>query len=239
MSKRSSLGVADIRSVFRLLNEMSELKHDQPASRHHLIHGLCGLLKARQGSLMKFDQFTPTGTPRLTDFAGGGWASPEAARLWEQAMAADNWRGDPVLNQATKMPGDACAFRRCELVSDRDYYGGFSFNVIAKTAGVDDTMVAWFREKEQGRVTGLAFQRAFGERGFSSRQREMLQLVTDELRLLYDAGKLTPTPIAAPALPPRLLRVFTELLTGKSEKQIAATLQLSRPELMAIFIRGQ
>jgi DNA-binding CsgD family transcriptional regulator len=216
MSKRSLLSLTDIRGVFRLLNEMLDTKADHAMRRHHLVEGLCRLLSARQGSVLEFVEFSPNGNPRLVDFVGGGWASPEAAELWQEKMKSENWRGDAVLNEAVQMVGPSQAFRRCELVSDQEYYSGDSYHLIAKKAGVDDTMVAWFGREEPGRVSALAFQR------------EILSLVVSELRVLYLAGKLDPPSNVLPPLPPRLSRLLRELLTGRGEKQIAASLGLSR-----------
>jgi DNA-binding CsgD family transcriptional regulator len=256
MSKRNSLTLPDIRNVFRLLNEMQELKTDRRLGRHNLIQGLCGLLSARQGVSLCWSGFSSTGQLKLLEFVGGGWASPEAAALWEQAMNAAQWRGDPVLNQATCIAGDVRAFRRCELVCDEDFHASEVYNQISKHSDTDDLLVGWFRHGQQDQVTGLSFQRSWGDRRFSPRQREILRLVVSELQLLHKAGKLDPAPTGLPALPPRLAQLLTELLSGKSEKQIAATMCLSkltvndyvkrlyrrldvqsRPELMAQFIQ--
>jgi DNA-binding CsgD family transcriptional regulator len=226
MGRRSTLTNADIRNVMRLIGDMRDIKGD--AGRTQLIQGLCELMGARQGSVLHFQGFTPTGNPRLDGFVGGGWASPEAARLWEATMATGNWRGDPVLNQATQVTTPSNAFRRCELVNDKDYYSSESYNLIAKAAGVDDTLVAWFQENTPGSVTAMAFQRGWGESQFSPRQREMMALVVDEMRVLYEAGKLNKNSPIPQNLPPRLSRLLGELLTGKGEKQIATALGLSR-----------
>ncbi len=254
MSKRTSLSLSDIRNVFRLLNEMQELREDPRLGKQHLIQGMCDVLGARQGVTIGWAGFCPDGQLKLLEFTGGGWASREAAQLWEQLLQMGDWRGDPVLNRSTQIAGSENAFRRCELVSDKTYYSGDGYNLIAKTAGVDDTLVGWFRHREHARVTGLAFQRGWRERSFSPRQREILSLLVSEMRLLHLREKLR-TPDQTPLLPPRLSALLTELLTGKSEKQIAATLGLSRhtvngyikdlyrrmevqsrPELMAKFV---
>jgi DNA-binding CsgD family transcriptional regulator len=231
MGKSTRMRLPEIRAVFRLLNEVVELRADPAAGRRHMVVGLCGLVGARQGAALRWQGFSPRGELRLLEFVPGGWASAAASRLWEGLMRQPNWRGDPILDVATRVRGRVVTCLRRQLVPDREWYASEVANVVAKCAEIDPHLVCWYR-KDTGtaydEVTGVALHRAWGDRDFGERDRQLLHLFNEELFRLDRAGRIDPLSDPASVLTPRQRAVLKCLLGGDSEKEAARRLGVSR-----------
>lgn len=231
MSRSSRLRLDEIRAVFRLLNEVQELRADRSACARRIVGGLCELLRARQGALLRWSGFSPRGELRLLQFVPGGqWECPAAAAAWEGLMEQPNWRGDPILDAATRVGGTVVTCRRSQLVSDRDWYSSEVANVVAKQARIDPHMVCWYRRPAGGEdeVRGVALHRAWGDRDFREHERQLFHLFNEELYRLDREGKLDGRPDPAAGLTPRQREVLMCLLRGDSEKEAARRLAVSR-----------
>ena len=109
-------------------------------------------------------------------------------------MQQPNWRGDPILDGATRVRGTVVACRRQELVDDPSWYRSEVANVVARTAGIDPHLVSWFRrDSDDEQISGIALHRAWGESDFTERDKQILMLFTSELHRLYRAGELDVT----------------------------------------------
>ena len=258
MGKLHALRLSDIRNVFRLLNEIRELRAKPVEAKCVMINGLCRLVGARQGTAMSWSGFAPGGRLRLLDFVPGGWASDEAAAIWQQLMKMDDWRGDPILNRAVQIPGRVLAFLQDELVPRSQWERSTVRYEVARRAGVDENIVAWYRRDRSDAVEGIALHRAWSDRPFGERQRNILHLFNLELYRLFREGKLDLGRKPLPRLSPRRQEVLDRLLAGDSEKQVARFLGISpftvndhvkaiyrqagvnsRGELMARFIEAK
>jgi DNA-binding CsgD family transcriptional regulator len=152
-------------------------------------------------------------------------------------MHQPDWRGDPILDGATRVAGTVVACRRRELVSDEGWYRSEVANVVARTAEIDPHLVSWFRrDGANEQISGIALHRAWGERDFTERDKQVLLLFTSELYRLYQSGVLDVTDYVEPSgddprLPPlteRQRQVLARLLAGDSVKEAARRLGLSR-----------
>jgi DNA-binding CsgD family transcriptional regulator len=254
-SVRIRLG--EIRSVFRLLGEMRELKARTAAWQEHMIVGLCRFTGARQGASMHWRGFTSAGRIELLDFSAGGWAEPSSALLWAEMMRREDWRGDPILNRTSPIRHAVATRVREQLVDDRDWYRSEVVQAIAQIAKVDNPLVSFFRRNPPDEVSGISLQRGANDRRFSERDRRLLHLFNLERRRLYDSGAFDRVEESR-ELSPRLKQVLDLLLVGDGEKQVARKLGLSkhtvndyvkglykrfdvhsRGELMARFVGGQ
>jgi DNA-binding CsgD family transcriptional regulator len=153
-------------------------------------------------------------------------------------MQQPDWRGDPILDGATRVRGTVVACRRRELVDDPVRYRSEVANVVARTAGIDPHLVSWFRrDGADEQISGIALHRAWGDRDFNERDKQILLLFTSELYRLYKRGDLDVTrhvetsgddDARLPALSPRQREVLTRLLAGDSLKQVAQRLGVTR-----------
>lgn len=160
---------------------------------------------------------------------------------------------DPINRAARSRNTGVETFLRRDVVSDPDWYRNEHVE-LRRQLGLDDVLTC--AQPVVGGTLFLSVHRACGDRRFNDEERfllETLQRCTSWLlRKLADDRVLGPV---APALPPRLERMLAELLTGRSEREIAAESGLSphtvhkyveslyrelqvssRPELMALYI---
>src|SRR5205085_12269102 len=77
-------------------------------------------------------------------------------------------------------------------------------------------------------VDQLGLHRAFGDAPFSAAEHRLIRLFHAELGRLWRKDVLRAAANLQQDLPPRLSQTLAELLSGKSEKEIAARLELSR-----------
>src|SRR5262249_13172431 len=154
------------------------------------------------------------------------------------------------------------AYLRRDLVDDRTWYRSPHIAEFARGLDADDVAAAVV-PIGGGAEMIVSATRAWGERRFSGRERELLRLITTHARWLGRRhanpigdrrGRLRVEGVRA-RLAPRLRALLELLLTGRSEKQIAAAAHVSprtahkyieqiyrafevssRAELMALFI---
>jgi len=192
-----------------------------------------------------------------------GFFQPGSGMLWgadetvirhinEWFFAGREYVRDPV-NRAVRARPTAEAFARRHLVNDPDWY--LVEHVDGRRQMGFDDVLTCAHEVPGGRVF-ISLHRAWGERPFSDADRDLLTLLKRcnawLLRKLADDRLLAP---AAPPLPARLRKVLPELLSARSERDIADELGLSqrtvhkyvealyrelhvssRAELMALYI---
>ena len=227
MSHSEQPTLAEIRAVFRLLGILREAETDRPAWRQRMVTGLCGLLGAKQGSILGLDGFHPNGQMRLIDAVHGGWANATAAAIWEGQLRSGEFKSDVLLIKAQEVPGAVMAMLRAELVPDDEFYAAPLVRELLPMMGIDSHVVGWQRMPGGGEAVGLTFHRELGARAFSVKERTVLRLFIEELHLLRRDGKLGPTEVESPRLSRREQQVLGRLLAGASVKETAGKLSLS------------
>ncbi|HTO99114.1 MAG TPA: hypothetical protein VMK66_18815, partial [Myxococcales bacterium] len=70
--------------------------------------------------------------------------------------------------------------RRRDLVADGEWYCSDSYNLLVRPFGFDDYLYS-FRALGNGRVAGIALRRAFGDRPFCEEDRNLLDLLYEEM----------------------------------------------------------
>jgi DNA-binding CsgD family transcriptional regulator len=256
MSHSEQPTLAEIRAVFRLLGILREAETDRPAWRQRMVTGLCGLLGAKQGSILGLDGFHPNGQMRLIDAVHGGWANPTAAAIWEEQLRTGEFQNDLLIIRAQSTPGDVNAMLRPELVTDEEYYNSPIARELLPIVDIDSHVVGWQRMPDGLDTIGVTFHRERGARPFSLRERAVLRLFIEELNVLRLQGILVDKRLEGPKLSRRESEVLERLLTGASVKETASHLHLSartvedyvkvlyrkhgvhsRAELLAKFVR--
>lgn len=243
----------DLRRIVDLCREVGEIAAPDEALQH-LLTGSARIIGAEVVSL--FAAHVEHDCYR----AGGG----TVMGLDPSQMAlAQRWYFEPgapirdPLNRALCVKGEARDVRtRRSLIGDRVWYEDPHTQEKARGLGLDDVLVL-VRPLGDANVMFL-LHRAPGDRPFDDGDPERLSLLADLSGWFFErlagAGILVPA-YHQPPLPPRLSRVLDELLSGLSEKEIAARLQCrpatvhkyveqlyrtyavsSRAELMALWI---
>jgi DNA-binding CsgD family transcriptional regulator len=227
MSHSEQPTLAEIRAVFRLLGILREAESDRLAWRHRMVTGLCGLLGAKQGSVLGLDGFHPNGKMRLIDAVHGGWANPAAAAIWEGQLRSGEFQNDLLILRAQSTPGDVSAMLRDELVTDDEYYRSPIAQELLPILDIDSHVVGWQRMPDGLDTIAVTFHRERGTREFSLRERAVLRLFIEELNLLRLEGNLVEKRLEGPRLSRRESEVLARLLTGASVKETASQLRLS------------
>lgn len=224
--KSSRPRLREVRDIFRLLGEMQTLGHDAIAWQQRMIEGLCDLVDARQGASLQFTEFTADGQVELRSLIPAGWSVPAAAEHWEQWLKKGNYREDPILDRLTKLEANVVARVREEVVDEDAWRRSPLAQTVAVVADIDQHLVGFYRKRRRDEIHGIALYRGHGEPPFNMRERNIMHVFNVELRRLYREGRLSL--VDGPHLSPREREVLDLLLKGRSEKQAAAALELSR-----------
>ena len=228
MSHSNQPTLADLRALFRLLGDVRELSGDRLAWRQRMVTGLCGLLGAKQGTVLGLDGFHPGGQMRLVDAVHGGWANQAAAGIWEGQLRSGDFRNDSLLIGAQNTPDVVCAMLRPELVPDRTFYSSPIVQELLPVVDIDSHVVGWQRMPDGKDAVALTFHRERGARDFGLKERALLRLFIEELHQLRLDGKFGGVEVAdGPRLSRREGEVLARLLKGESVKEAAGHLHLS------------
>jgi DNA-binding CsgD family transcriptional regulator len=227
MSHSNQPTLAELRGLFRLLGDIRELSGDRLAWRQRMVAGLCGLLGAKQGTVLGLDGFYPGGQMRLIDAVHGGWANAAAAALWENQLRSGEFRNDSLLIEAQKTSDILCAALRPELVPDATFYASPIVQELLPVVGIDSHVVGWQRMPNGRDAVAVTFHRERGARDFGLKERAMLRLFIEELHQLRLDGKLGDLEDNGPPLSRREREVLARLLKGESVKEAAGHLRLS------------
>jgi DNA-binding CsgD family transcriptional regulator len=215
MALLALLTEADLRAVLRIVNDARDLPRGSRDQLEHVLRGLAGLIGAQIGIWGEIDA-----GGRLYPAFEFGWSGSA-----ERAVFVDYARGLTSLPEDPSVP----AFLRCaanpviavtrqDLVADREWYRSAHVQELRRAARVDACIYAgWPGGKRFGM---FSLHRAWGEPPFGDRERALVGAVCAECTFLRK-----PTKVAS--LPPRLRQVLSLLARGRSEKQVAADLDLS------------
>ncbi|MEM6749645.1 MAG: LuxR C-terminal-related transcriptional regulator [Planctomycetota bacterium] len=210
----------DVRGMARLLGDLRELRHDTLAQEQRIVDGLCELVGAPFGWASSFDGFRPGQPTRLTRFVTGEVQDPAVARAFTEWSQLSTFDDDPLVVKARRSRLDADQLCRSQSWADDDWRRFPIFEALNEPAGIVDSLALWFRYPGGEAIRGFALQRTTGDRNFAPRELALARLIIEEIGALYRDGLLEPdTP---PKLPARLANLVPLLLSGLSQKQIAA-----------------
>jgi DNA-binding CsgD family transcriptional regulator len=210
----------DARSVFRILADLAQLRHDTLAWRNRMLTELGALVGAHVG----VGGEAPAG--RFLDassHAGSvdtGWATGSDRRAWMSVCARSEPDIDPA--DATIARLGRCSYTRSRqwLVTDTDWYSSVIFNEHYRPAGIDHYIVS-HREIPEHRCAHYFFLfRSRSDRPFTERDRKLVHHFHRELGLAWREA-------AQHRLPRRQEQTLVLLQAGLSEKEVADRLELS------------
>lgn len=219
---KAPLTLKQVRAVFRLVGDIRERGANPDAWRPHMVGVLRKMLRAQivVSSEIHFHRVGPRGaqTMRVIDI---GWISDADGNVVKASSEREGEEPEDFWLSAVASPrvnGDASEPDR-EIVPVkpmRKLYAGRSF-ILSQVA-----------LPHAGAVDQLGLHRAFGDEPFTRTHHRLVRMLHVELGRLWRRDALRRAKDPAAALPPRLAQTLDQLLVGKSEKEIALRLELSR-----------
>ncbi|MDB5355899.1 MAG: Transcriptional regulator, LuxR family protein [Phycisphaerales bacterium] len=229
MSKSQLVRARDVARLLHLGRELDELPPDPAARMQHVAQSVCRLLRAKLGAMGFGEGFTPAERPRFTSAVGAGSIDQQEQAVFVRYVAGDI-SVDPCIPELASHCQSAYAFRREQLVNNKQWYGYPHVSDDRRAAGVDDVIYSMRRLNRRGTLQSIAVHRPWGDpRRFNEQDRTLLRLAH-----LTVAPKIAPPrPLTRPQrlarqLSLRLRQTLARLLLGESEKQIAVDFSLSR-----------
>jgi DNA-binding CsgD family transcriptional regulator len=216
---QSKLKLRDLRAVFRLVGELRELGADPGKWRPHLVRRLSEMLRAEivTSSELHFRRLRNGGT-KVLDI---GWGTDAGGTVWEIRTEQEQARPETYLLSLGAEPEHGAGpsaegeEQNVPVRPVQPVYGGRSF------------ILSQFPLPHISAVDQLGVHRAWGEAPFTTAEHKLIRLFHVELGRLWKRDALKRAQDPKFELPPRLKQTLDALVTGFSEKQIAAKLKLS------------
>jgi len=251
------VSVDDISRVFRLVQEVCDRWDEPRAWRECLLNGACALLGGRMATMLAdcggarghFGQFAPVAVV----------GAPERYRQ-ELMQFTSQWQSRSYAEAADSNPGFKAVRER--MVSQR--WATVSRSELVKdgaclpTDDSDDFLISVRGVDLPKRIEIINIFRPCSAEPASDREVALLKLLHDEIAPLVGVRLATEDHLCREGLSKRLRETLSLLMQGKSEKEVAAAMNLgsrtvhdyvttlyehfrvcSRSELLAYFIRRQ
>jgi DNA-binding CsgD family transcriptional regulator len=212
----------EIKSLLRLVGEVTELPRDKVARRTHVLHGLLSLVGGRSAVALEMagpgeGPFARPGTIVNVDYG------TESEARQSETYLVHNHPADPVLPGFLAARGQTLTMTRD--VDDAAYHRTDHFNIVRRPFGIDHSLYCRLTlPNDDDLAVGL--QRGPADPDFGERDKALVHLLHTSAPHVYAAPRS-----AAPELDelaPRLRPVLRHLLQGDAEKEVAAKLKLSR-----------
>ncbi len=223
-----SLSLAEIRTVFRIVVECRDVGADVYAWNQVLVEQLHRELRSVFTASFIFP--LPLDQIRLNDaiLFCEQWEFPQYRPRWAELYAAGQL---PYLPTVTNFFADfqsGRTARRSDLIDDLTWSRSEELLEFRSLCAQDDLLMSAFVVPETNQLHCLSLNLPNDGSRFTESQRDVVQLLHEELLpLIGNQLKLTSD---APyrILPPRLRQVFERLMEGLSEPQIGEELQISK-----------
>lgn len=224
--KSDTVRFDELQRALRLALELRDLPQGSELQKRHALEGMAALVGAQVGVWANADGLTKS---RMTlhkeiDF---GWSCDSERRVFlEYADSAHLQSLDPSMPAlARETTSTLCTFTREQLLDDRTWYGSEHVQRFRHAARVDSFLCGIYAPGGDA-MSGFALHRAWGDRAFSERERRLVDVIHRVCAFLYEpSAELSPAILQG--LSPRLRDTLRGLVRGRSEKQLAAELELS------------
>ena len=229
MSKTSRLTNRQIRQVSELLGEVKELGADAKAWRTHALRGLINLTHAQVGLTLDTMNALPGKLPSLVDPIDIGWRSIADSQTYYEYYRQEIVE-DPAASEWVRLHQHMrfITTTRRQLLGDEHWYSSFSVSELRRFAGVDDFVLSSVA-LGQGMLHGFIIYRPWGAPPhFGLRERRLMRLFHIWLLRLYKKSLAVSVPQEVAGLPPRVRQMLDLLLAGRSVKEAAAQMGVSR-----------
>lgn len=226
MSEAYDLTVDEVRQAMRLVAECREVARDSAAWN---LRAACFFQdQLRSVFVSCFTARFADGGVTAQDLLFAFWADNRFHTRWQKFNADHGYRRYlSVQRFSERYDGQLLTAVRQDLIPDAEWAS--EAERVDRLAVEQDELIISAVPVADGLSHVFSINRAAGDGPFSQRDRDMVRLVHEELALLFD-GRLSVKPHDQPRLSdltPRLHAVLICLLTGESNKQIAARFRLS------------
>jgi hypothetical protein len=229
MARSQRLSEAEVRRCFRLVGEICEAGDDPQAWRLTMAQGVSRLVGASK-CIVDEERVGREPSESAIDGAVVIGFDTEGLEAFADYMRAGGFHIHPFYPFIQPRATTPFTRRRCEIVDDPTWYRSDVMQFHRRTTNMDDTIHSRQPIPRDGWSNMFAAFRDSEERKFSVRERRLVHLVHEEVARLW----WRPTaPDPADALPPRLGQIVHGFRAGRSEKQVALDLGLTRQTVHA------
>ena len=223
--------LSEIGRPSKLVYEACELGADPIAWRDHLVGGLNALL----GSDVAFGGRADWGDDLngrssrdkvLRIFSDVGWSTDSEREVYLDWLGHGTPMDNPMCGKLIETGALKAVVARQEVVTQQEWRRAPVIDRLRTSAHIDEAMCS-VELLAPGQMLLLAVQRSTGRRPFQTRERRLLELVHDEVRLKLGTRLALFDEPSVLKLPLRLRMTLRCLLEGDGEKQIAARLGVS------------
>ncbi len=229
-----NIPTARLRQLLRLLGEGYELSADPVECQRHLLDGVARLVGGVCVMRAQVHDYRPGGGFDVRHCVAVGLDEDHQRRLVD--LQSRQVACNPSLARIMKrhdelaVQGVATALRQ-DIIDDHDWYGSAFVAEVRRPARVDGHIHS-ARLVGRAHADTLGVARAWGDPPFREDDRDVLRVFHAEVLGRFRSPGDGP-PVVLPPAPggrwtPRERATLELLLTGASEKQVAATLGLSR-----------
>lgn len=244
-SKSVRVRLDDVKTLLRLMHEVHELPPVRERRVTHFLDALCPLLNSEVILMSELADCLPDRMGRLVSWTYGGWMAPSTlSKLGQYPAERDRFGPFNRVICSTRLPSGV--HRRREHVRDQDHYRSDYYQDFCRTWGCDHEACFLRPLPQAGGMMALSIHQSLGKRSFGERERNLLALVGSEFDWLLKWAA-SPHPHSSASrnigqllarggdqgdrsvtLTPQARRVLTLLLEGRSEKEIARLMFISR-----------
>jgi DNA-binding CsgD family transcriptional regulator len=255
------LRLRDVALAHQIVGECRELWADPAAWRQHLVEGAGRLTGMTVAHYSEMTLPSPECTPRYRCHVATGFPESGDWKVYRASLAAypnifDFFIGSRRLLRNLALGVPAAGLRE-ELCPDRRWYRSEVYNEFRRPIRADGNVISIVLHA-LGQYTMLDVNQNSGDARPTGRTKQQLELLHRLIAPLIGVELATENHRGMHGLSPQLRATLAQLLEGKTEKKIAASLGLrpatvheyvgklyrhfevgTRAELMAYFIRRQ
>ncbi len=223
-NRSSHVRVEDVRSLLRLFAECREIADAGDRPTVHFLDGLARITRAAVALQIDASGMRPDAPPVIERVHDVGWANDTDRGRVYGYVATQRLDADPLTRAITERSDRVVTVARADVATLHEWDTSEVRNDIHRPSAIDDSLLSMVR-KGGGCVSVIALKRAWGDPPFADEERDLLDLAHGECAWIFrDEDARAPLDIH---WSPRERETLGLLLTGQSEKSIAATLGLS------------
>jgi DNA-binding CsgD family transcriptional regulator len=220
------LRTEDVRALLRLVGECREILDAGERPSQHFLHGIARLTRSQIAIQMSAVGIAAGSRPVFVDVHDIGWGTGSDRERVYGYVTSTPIDADPFTAALLRTPGPQVTLTRRDAMSEHAWARAEVRNDVHRPSGIDDSLLSLARTPKKGEVRVIALKRAWNEPSYGDVEREILDLAHTECGGLIEAPPQKHAALAG-AWSPREKETLDLLLTGASEKSVAATLGLS------------
>lgn len=229
-SKNAQPRLRDVRRIYRILWECTELNSDSNAWRTHLLEGVSSIIGARVGLYMHLHNPLQE-TERLEAAMSSGFLDTDHLTLWQHYQENNAQKDDPYhLSYFHHHQRPLRTRRLDEVVASKEWKRSLHYNEYVRACKLGDRITSSLRlgSNDDAPLQTLVFHRDVADGKFAANAKYLVKMMHHEMAELLEKKLALPASHRdTGSLPPRMAQVLDNLLKGQSEKQIAAHLHIS------------